>query len=92
MIAFAVAEIGHNILTFCAYRNIIIVRTRKWGETMARQKTGRPPSANSMTDRIFVRVSRETKRKLDECTQGLELSRSDIVRKGIDMVHDSLRK
>ena len=92
MIAFAAAEIGHNILTFCAYRNIIIVRTRKRGETMAQQKTGRPPSANSMTDRIFVRVNRETKKKLDECTHELSSSRSDIVRKGIDMVYDSLKK
>ena len=62
------------------------------GETMAQKKTGRPPSDDSMTDRIFVRVSKETKEKLDECTQELETSRSDVVRKGIDMVHDSLKK
>lgn len=67
------------------------MRTRKRGETMAQKKTGRPPSADSMTDRIFVRVSRETKEKLDECTQELGASRSDVVRKGIDMVHDSLK-
>jgi len=33
-----------------------------------------------------------SKEKLDECTQELETSRSDVVRKGIDMVHDSLKK
>ena len=56
---------------------------------MAQKKIGRPPSDDSMTDRIFVRVSKE---KLDECTKELDTSRSDVVRKGIDMVHDSLKK
>lgn len=59
---------------------------------MASKKAGRPPSDNSMTDRIFVRVNKETINKLDECTQELMLSRSDIVRRGIDMVHESLKK
>jgi hypothetical protein len=68
------------------------VRTGKRGEKMAQKKIGRPPSDDSMTDRIFVRVSKETKEKLDECTKELDTSRSDVVRKGIDMVHDSLKK
>ncbi|MCI8509413.1 MAG: ribbon-helix-helix protein, CopG family [Lachnospiraceae bacterium] len=59
---------------------------------MASKKAGRPPSDNSMTDRIFVRVNKETINKLDECTQELKLSRSDIVRRGIDMVHENLKK
>jgi hypothetical protein len=81
-----------NALTFCAYRNIINVRTRKRGETMAPKKAGRPPSDETMTDRLFVRVNKETLDKLNECTQELELSRSDVVRKGIDMVHESLKR
>lgn len=71
---------------------MINVRTGKRGETMASKKAGRPPSDNSMTDRIFVRVNKETINKLDECTQELKLSRSDIVRRGIDMVHENLKK
>ena len=59
---------------------------------MAQKKAGRPPSDDSMTDRIFVRVSKETVKKLDECTQELKMSRSDVVRKGIDMVHESLKR
>lgn len=59
---------------------------------MAQKKMGRPPSDDSMTDRIFIRVSKETIEKLDECTQELNATRSDIVRKGIDMVHDTLKK
>ena len=48
---------------------------------MVPKKAGRPPSDDSMTDRIFVRVSKETVKKLDECTQELKMSRSDVVRK-----------
>ncbi len=59
---------------------------------MAQKKTGRPPSNDSMTGRINVRVGKETTEKLDECTQVLETSRSDVVRKGINMVHNSLKK
>ena len=59
---------------------------------MAQKKLGRPPSDDSMTDRIFIRVDTETKAKLEECTKLLGATRSDVVRKGIHMVHDSLKK
>lgn len=59
---------------------------------MAQKKMGRPPSDDSMTDRIFIRVGKGTKEKLDVCKQELNTTRSDVVRKGIDMVHDSLKK
>ncbi len=62
------------------------------GEQMAQKKLGRPPSDDSKKDRIFVRIDKETKEKLEECTQALDATRSEIVRKGIDMVHDSLDK
>ncbi|WP_283610813.1 ribbon-helix-helix domain-containing protein [Faecalispora anaeroviscerum] len=41
---------------------------------------------------MFVRVDTETKEKLAECTQKLDITLSEIVRKGIDLVHDSLKK
>jgi len=59
---------------------------------MAQKKMGRPPSDDSMKDRIFIRVNSETKEKLDKCTEKLELTRSDVVRKGIEMVYDTLEK
>ena len=59
---------------------------------MAPKKLGRPPSDDSMSDRIFVRVSKETIEKLDQCTRKLNTTRSDIVRKGIDKVFDDLQK
>ena len=59
---------------------------------MMPKKMGRPPSDNPRTDRIFIRVSKETQAKLNECTQTLNMTRSDVVRKGIDMVYDSLNQ
>ena len=59
---------------------------------MAQKRMGRPPSDDSMKDRIFIRVDSDTKAKLQECIDNLETTRSDIVRKGIDMVHKSLNK
>ena len=59
---------------------------------MAQKKLGRPPSDDTMTDRIFIRVSKETKEKLEACTEELSSTRSDVVRKGIDMVFDTLKK
>lgn len=59
---------------------------------MAPNKAGRPPSDETMTDRLFVRVNKETLSRLNECTQELEISRSDVVRKGIDMVYESLKR
>lgn len=59
---------------------------------MAQKKMGRPPSDDSMRDRIFVYVDKETKQKLDECAEIMETSRSDVVRKGIHKMHDGLKK
>lgn len=59
---------------------------------MAQKKIGRPPSDNPLKDRIFVLVDDETKQKLKECRESLEATTSDVVRKGIDMVHGSLKK
>lgn len=59
---------------------------------MAQKKKGRPTSDDKMTDRIFVRVDKETKEKLEKCREVLGSTRSEIVRQGIEMVHDSLNK
>ena len=59
---------------------------------MTQKKLGRPPSDDSMTDRIFIRVDKKTKEKLEKCTKMLNTTRSNIVRKGIDKVYDDLNK
>lgn len=59
---------------------------------MALAKKGRPPSDDSMKDRIFIRVNKETKEKLSKCKESLNLTTSDVVRKGINKVYDDLKK
>lgn len=55
-------------------------------------KMGRPPSDNPKTETLRVRVDKETVEKLDDCASELETTRSEIVRKGIDLVFDALKK
>lgn len=59
---------------------------------MPLKKMGRPPAENPKDKTLRIRVDKEILEKLDECSQELETNRSDVVRKGIEMVHDSLRK
>ena len=53
---------------------------------------GRPPAENPKDKTLRIRVDTSTIEKLDQCSQALDTTRSDIVRKGIDMVRDSLKK
>ncbi|WP_040198399.1 ribbon-helix-helix protein, CopG family [Candidatus Soleaferrea massiliensis] len=59
---------------------------------MSEKKMGRPPSDNPLSERIYLRVDKETKEILDECVKKLDSSRSDVVRKGIYLVRDDLNK
>ena len=59
---------------------------------MPPKKMGRPPVENPKTKTLRIRVDEETLEKLDNCSAKLETNRSEIVRKGIDMVNDSLNK
>lgn len=60
---------------------------------MAQKKMGRPPIGDKpMKDRIFVLVNDETKEKLEQCKKELNITTSDVVRRGIDKVYDELDK
>lgn len=59
---------------------------------MSEKRMGRPLSENPLSERIYLRVDETTKAALDECVEILKLSRSEVVRKGIYMVKDSLNK
>ena len=59
---------------------------------MPQKKIGRPPSDNPLSERLYLRVDNKTKTLLDECTELLKTSRSEVVRKGIEKVHDDLTK
>ncbi|MBS5873345.1 MAG: CopG family transcriptional regulator [Clostridiales bacterium] len=59
---------------------------------MSGKKMGRPPSENPLSERIYLRVDEKTKGVLDECVEQLQSTRSEVVRKGIYLVKDSLKK
>ena len=59
---------------------------------MSGKKMGRPPSENPLSERIYLRVDKETKEVLDECVKQLDSTRSEVVRNGIYLVKDDLKK
>lgn len=54
-------------------------------------KMGRPTD-NPKNTMLRVRVDDETLEKLNESAKAMETTKSEIVRKGIELVHDSLKK
>lgn len=59
---------------------------------MSQKKIGRPVSPDSKHTMFRVRLDDASISKLDECAKKLEITRSDVVRKGIEKIHDDLRK
>jgi len=57
---------------------------------MPGKRMGRPPAEHPLNNRLHVLVNDETKVKLERCKKEMGVTTSDIVRKGIDMVHDVL--
>lgn len=58
---------------------------------MSAKKMGRPTD-NPMPIRKGFRISEEDAKKLEYCVEHLEMSESEIIRKGIDMVYRSIKK
>ena len=59
---------------------------------MPQKKVGRPTSDNPLKERLYLRVDDKTKGMLDECTELLKTTRSEVIRKGIEKVHNDLTK
>lgn len=55
------------------------------------RKVGRPTD-NPKTIKLQIRVSEETMNDIDFCAQKLQTNRSEIVRKGIALVKDQIKK
>lgn len=54
-------------------------------------RTGRPIVGNPKTIKLQIRVDQDTIDKLDEYAEKLNSTRSDVVRKGITLVGESLK-
>lgn len=59
---------------------------------MPSKKMGRPPADNPKSKTLRIRVDDKTIETLEDCSKALEISKSEVVRKGIGMVKDSLKK
>lgn len=59
---------------------------------MSEKKLGRPPSENPLSERIYLRVDKETMKVLNECVEELDSTRSEVVRKGIFLVKEKLQE
>lgn len=55
-------------------------------------KKGRPVSENPKDYMLRVRMDEQTLQQLDECCEVENLSRSEVVRKGIQEQHSKLKK
>lgn len=55
-------------------------------------KQGRPVSENPKDYMLRVRMDEQTLQQLDECCEAENLSRSEVVRKGIQEQHSKLKK
>lgn len=56
------------------------------------QKTGRPPKNKTKNINLGLRISEETDKKLKECAKKLNVSRTFIIEKGIDLVENEIKK
>lgn len=55
-------------------------------------KKGRPVSENPKDYMLRVRMDEQTLQQLDECCEAENLSRSEVVRNGIQEQHSKLKK
>lgn len=57
---------------------------------MGNKKMGRPTD-NPKDISLKVRLDKETSEKLDDCVQIMEVSKAEVIRRGVHKVHDSLK-
>ena len=58
---------------------------------MAAKKMGRPTdSPKDIT--MKIRFDKDTSEKLEECSEEMEISKAEVVRRGVKKMHDDLNK
>lgn len=55
-------------------------------------RNGRPPSKTPKTHETRIRMSDTDVEKLEFCCRETRLTKSDIIRKGIDKIYNELKK
>ncbi|WP_301092448.1 hypothetical protein [Thomasclavelia cocleata] len=59
---------------------------------MMAPRTGRPKSDNPRDINTRIRMTKDESKMLQECSDKLGISKTDVVIKGIKKVHDELEK
>ncbi len=57
----------------------------------AKKKLGRPTD-NPKNITIKIRFDKNTSDKLNECSEKMEVSRAEVVRRGVHKMHDGLKQ
>lgn len=55
-------------------------------------KTGRPPIENPKNVKMNIRISERTAKDLQECADALDISRINVIERGIQLVKAELKK
>ena len=55
-------------------------------------RTGRPPSGNARQQKVETRMTNEELEKLDYCCKVTKMSRSEVIRAGIESIYTDLCK
>ena len=50
------------------------------------------PTDNPKDISLKVRLDKETAQKLDDCVRAMEVSKAEVIRRGVHKVHDGLDK
>ena len=58
---------------------------------MGNKKLGRPTD-NPKDIVLKIRLDKDTSKKLEECSEKMEVSKAEVVRQGIHRIHDGLKK
>lgn len=63
---------------------------RKWGDKVS-PRTGRPPKGEkSKNVSLQLRITEKTAKELKECSEILEISRTEVIEKGIEKIHSKV--
>ena len=55
-------------------------------------RTGRPLKEKTKSVNLGLRISEETAAKLQNCADELNISRTEVIEKGIDLVESEIKK
>lgn len=55
-------------------------------------RTGRPPKENPRNVNLNIRITKDESKRIQDCADKLDMTRTDTIMKGIGMVEDELRE